>query len=146
MDFSSNADKFFIYAENIRSMVLLSKGRGIDVLILDLPTSPEPDHFGKDRTFGLHFKTLIERFERELARIAAEEQVPFVRTGSFERQDFWDHAHNTASGNRKIAASVAKALRESGVLSNRDAARATKPLAPAVSGESDVLPPEPWRR
>jgi lysophospholipase L1-like esterase len=131
MDFSSNADKFFIYAENIRSMILLSKGRGIDVLLVDLPTSPDPDHFGKDRTFGIRFKSLINRFEIELERIAAEEQVLFVRTGPFDRQDFWDHAHNTAAGNKKIAESVAKAVLALRMLRNGDAARAAEPIAPA---------------
>jgi len=131
MDFSSNADKFFVYAENIRSMILLSKGRGIDVLILDLPTSPDPDHFGKHRFVGIRFKELIKRLEAELERITEEERTTYVRTGPFDRKDFWDHVHNNASGNRKIAESAAKALLRSTVRGNTDSTRATERITPA---------------
>ncbi len=110
MDYSDNADKFFVYAENLRSMILLASGRGMEVLVLDLPTSPDPNHFGNDRRFGIRFKNLIERLEDEIERIVQEEQVALVRTGPFDREDFWDHVHNTASGNKKIAESGATAF------------------------------------
>ena len=126
MDFESNADKFFVYAENIRSMILLCKGRGIDVLILDLPVSPDPDHFGKHQTFGARFKELIKRLEMELERITEEEQTTFVRTGPFDRTDFWDHCHNTASGNRKIAENLATALLNSAARKNTHSSRAAE--------------------
>ena len=110
MDFSGNRDKFFVYGENIRSMILLCKGRGIDVIVLDLPTSPAPEHFGEDRTFGLRFKGLINRLEEELKRITGEEDVTYVITGPFRRHDFWDHCHNTADGNEKIAKRLAEKI------------------------------------
>ena len=112
MDFSSNENKFFVYSENIRSMILLCRGRGMDVLIVDLPTSPNPEHFGADKTFGINYKGLIIRFESEVKRIAAEERITFIKTGNFNQDDFWDHVHTTASGNRKIAKNVASALLE----------------------------------
>jgi len=110
MDYSANADKFFIYAENIRSMVLLCKGRNVRVVLADLPTSPNPIHFGRDRAFGPRFKSLIGRLETELKRVAKEENVALVKTGPFTNEDFWDHCHCTASGNRKVAEAVADEL------------------------------------
>lgn len=103
-------DRFFVYAENIRSMVLIGRGRGIGVVLVDLPTSPDPGHFHSERVFEARFKGLMKRFEVELLRIAGEEGVPFVRTGPFEPDDFWDHCHFTASGNRKAAMAVADTL------------------------------------
>jgi hypothetical protein len=97
MDFASNKSKFFVYGENIRSMVLLCKGRNIDVLILDLPTSPDPNHYGKNEKFGSRFRELIGRIELELKKVAKEEGIKFVNTGLFDRDDFLDHCHNTAS-------------------------------------------------
>ncbi len=110
MDYSANEDKFFVYAENIRSMILICKGRGIPVVLVDLPTSPDFSHFGDDRTFGPRFKNLIARLEQELERIANEEDVSFIRTGPFMNSDFWDHCHCTATGNQKVAQAVAEAL------------------------------------
>jgi lysophospholipase L1-like esterase len=110
MEFSGNADKFFVYAENIRSMILLTRGRGMDVLIVDLPVSQDPNHFGENGKFGAGFRKLIRRLELELENVTQEEQIPFVRTGPFESTDFWDHVHGTASGNRKVAEGVAEAL------------------------------------
>lgn len=113
MDYSGNKSKFFVYAENIRSMVLLCRGRNIHVALVDLPTSPNPIHFGGDKTFGPRFKNLIARLETELNRIAREEDVTFIRTGPFTNNDFWDHCHCTASGNQKVARAVAAALADS---------------------------------
>jgi lysophospholipase L1-like esterase len=110
MDFSSNESKFFIYAENIRSMILTCKGRGIRVIVLDLPTSPDLKHFGGDTGFGERFRSVIARLETELRRVTAEEGVPFIETGPLESDDFWDHCHNTAAGNRKIAQRIAATL------------------------------------
>lgn len=107
MDFSANEDRFFVYGENIRSMILLCKGRNMRVVLVDLPTSPDPAHFGKDRTFGPRFKNLIARLETELRRVAGEERIALVRTGPFKGEDFWDHCHCTAGGNRKVAEAVA---------------------------------------
>lgn len=110
MDYSSNDDKFFVYAENVRSMLLLCKGRGIDVILVDLPTSPNPLHFGRGRALGPRFKSLVHRLETEVKRIAREEAVTFVRTGPFSEGDFWDRCHCTPSGNLKIAEAVASAV------------------------------------
>jgi hypothetical protein len=110
MDFASNKSKFFVYGENIRSMVLLCKGRNIDVLILDLPTSPDPNHYGKNEKFGSRFRELIGRIELELKKVAKEEGIKFVNTGLFDRDDFLDHCHNTASGHKKIADRLADIL------------------------------------
>ncbi|NPU85850.1 MAG: hypothetical protein HPY65_15340 [Syntrophaceae bacterium] len=113
MDYSANEDRFFVYGENIRSMILLCRGRNIGVVLVDLPTSPDPAHFGKDRTFGPRFKNLITRLETELRRIAGEERITVVRTGPFTSEDFWDHCHCTAGGNRKVAEAVAGEVADS---------------------------------
>jgi len=110
MDFSANEDRFFVYAENIRSMILACKGRGIKVDVLDLPTSPDPRHYGADKTFGQRFRDLIARLEVELRRVTAEEGVPFIVTGPLDGTDFWDHCHNTAAGNRHIAQRISAVL------------------------------------
>jgi lysophospholipase L1-like esterase len=110
MDFSANRNRFFVYGENIRSMILLCKGRNIGVALVDLPTSPDPGHFGGNRTFGPRFKTLIAGLEGELVRVAGEEGAALIRTGPFTKDDFWDHCHCTASGNRKVAGAVAAYL------------------------------------
>lgn len=110
MDFSANEDRFFVYGENIRSMILLCRGRGIGVILVDLPTSPDPAHFGKDRTFGPRFRNLVARLETELRRVAGEERITVVATGPFQGEDFWDHCHCTAGGNRKVAEAVAEAV------------------------------------
>lgn len=112
MDFSANEDKLYIYAENIRSMILLCKGRNIKVFVLDLPTSPNPDHYGRSRPFGKRFRNLISRLEAELKRVTSEENVPFIITGPLEENDFTDHCHNTVSGNRKIAGRISEILAE----------------------------------
>jgi hypothetical protein len=110
VDYLANADKFFVYAENIRSMILLCKGRGIDVVLLDLPTSPNLSNFGTGHVFGARFKGLIQRLEAEGKRIANEQAVQYVSTGPFDANDFWDHCHCTASGNKKVAEAVAPAI------------------------------------
>ncbi|HVM97960.1 MAG TPA: hypothetical protein VMT89_16315 [Candidatus Acidoferrales bacterium] len=110
MDYSANADKFYIYAENIRSMILACKGRGIQVAVLDLPTSPDPQHYGHDKTFGQRFRELIARLEVELRRVTSEEGVPLITTGPLDAADFFDHCHNTASGNRRIAQRIYETL------------------------------------
>lgn len=107
MDFSANADRFDVYADNVRSMILLAKGRGIGVLVLDLPTSPDPRHYGR---FGEGFRALVSRLEQAARRVAAEENVPFIVTAPLDAADFLDHCHNTAAGNEKIARRVAAAL------------------------------------
>jgi lysophospholipase L1-like esterase len=110
MEYSANESKFFVYAENIRSMILLCKGRGIRVVLVDQPTSPDPSHFGSDKTFGPRFKNLIARLETELKRIATEENVSLIKTGPFTNNDFWDHCHCTAGGNKKVAQAIAVTL------------------------------------
>ena len=110
MDFSSNKTKFAIYGENIRSMILLCKGRGITPILLDLPTSPSAAHYGAERNFGLGFRKVILRLNAELERIAEEEMVSFVVTSPLNDVDFWDHCHNTESGNYKIAKILHHAL------------------------------------
>lgn len=110
MDYSSNKDKFSIFAENIRSMILLSKGREMKIFVLDLPTSPNNSHYGKDKAFGSRFRALIMRLEKELVRVTSEEKVPFINTGPLGKEDFLDHCHNTPKGNLKIATKVFQTL------------------------------------
>jgi len=148
MDISSNENKFFVFAENIRSMILLCRGRGMDVFIVDLPTSPNPDHFGKDRTFGIRYKDLIKRFESEEIRVAQEEEVTFIETGPFDHNDFWDHVHTTASGNRKIAESVAAVLLETiGACPSNGSRRVSSAghpdARPGDAGDADRIVEEP---
>lgn len=109
MDFSANAGKFAVYAENLRSMVLLARGRGIRVIFLDLPTSGNPAHYGQSASLGVGFRSLVRRLEEELRRVAREEGVPFVETGLADA-DFRDHCHTTVSGNRKIAERLEQAV------------------------------------
>ena len=66
LDFSSNASKFWIYGENIRSMILLCKGRGIQVFILDLPTPSDPKYYGRGRSSWKDFRKIIKRLEDKL--------------------------------------------------------------------------------
>ena len=40
-----------------------------------------------------------------------EEDVVLVETGPLDRDDFWDHCHNTVSGNRKIAERITREIR-----------------------------------
>jgi len=108
MDYSENESQFFVYGENIRSIILLCRGRGIVPVVLDLPTSPEDDHYGTER--GVGFRDLIRRLENELERITQEESVRYVVTGPLAAEDFWDHCHNTPGGNDKIAAQVESAV------------------------------------
>jgi hypothetical protein len=108
VDFFANKDKLYVYAENIRSMILLCKGRNIRVFVLDLPTSPDPSHYVG--IFGENFKKLIWLFERELKRVTSEENVSFIKTGPLDKTDFWDHAHNTESGNRNISKKICDVL------------------------------------
>ena len=106
-DFKENEDKFHVYGENIKSMIYLLRERGIKVYALDLPTSPDKSHYGRNKMFGVKYKKLIGRLESELRDVAEEEEVPFIATGPLlEKEDFWDHCHNTVSGNRKIAKSI----------------------------------------
>lgn len=110
LPWESNEKRFFLYAENVRSMILLTKGRGMAPFVLDLPTSPDDAHFGHDHVFGTRFRGLVARLEAEERRVAREEGVPFIQTGPFVASDFWDHCHGTAAGNLKIAQRVAAAL------------------------------------
>ena len=112
VDFSPNENKFYIYAENIRSMILLCRGRNIKVFVLDLPTSPDPNHYGRNKSFGKRFRNLIGRLESELKRVTFEEEVTFIITGPLDKNKFWDHCHNTASGNREIAIRIYDVLLE----------------------------------
>lgn len=113
MDFSTNENKFYIYAENIRSMILLCKGRNIRVFVLDLPTSPNLNHYGRGKPYGKRFRNLISRLESELKRVTSEEDVPFIITGPLDKDNFTDHCHTTTSGNRKIAKRIYDVLLES---------------------------------
>lgn len=110
MDYEANEDKLYVYAENIRSMILLLKHRGVRVFLLDMPTSPDPYHFGEDKAPREKFKALIAMLETEARSVAKEEDVPFLDTGPLLAGDFWDHCHNTASGNLKIAERVRNAI------------------------------------
>ncbi len=114
MDFSKNKDKFYIYAENIRSMILICKGRKIKVIVLNLPTSPDLNHYGSNKDFRMNFTNLIRRLEKELKRITSEEGVPFIVTSPLDSNDFYDHCHNTASGNSKIASKIYDTLLKAG--------------------------------
>ncbi len=109
MDYSSNEDKFYIYAENIRSMIVLCKARGIRIYLLDLPTSPNPKHYAGNNLFkSQKYRTLIKRFESEAARVAEEEGVSVIPTADvLESADFRDHCHTLISGNMKIARKIA---------------------------------------
>lgn len=109
MDFSANEAKLGAYAENIRSMILLARGRGIRVLLLDLPTSGNPAHYGEDMSFGVGFRQLVSRLEQELRRVAREEGTTLVETG-LQDADFRDQCHTTVSGNRRIAARLLDAM------------------------------------
>jgi hypothetical protein len=104
-----NRSKLWIYGENMRSVILLCRGRGIGVLILDLPTSPYPGHYRL--SFGPEFRAFAALLEGESRRIAREEHVRFVETGPYVNRNFVDHCHPSASGHRQIAARVLDALR-----------------------------------
>jgi hypothetical protein len=112
LDYAANENKFFVYKENIRSMIALCKIRGIDCIVVDLPTSPDPNHFGEGAVFGENYRRLIGRLEKELKSVCDEEQVTFVNTQPLLGEDFWDHCHNTPSGNTKIATRIAESMRE----------------------------------
>lgn len=110
MDITGNEQKFYVYGEHIRSMIALCQIRGIECVVVDLPTSGDPNHYGSNAVFGERYRELIARLEQELKSVCAEEGVPFVRTTPLLDADFWDHCHNTPSGNRKIAARIAKQI------------------------------------
>ena len=84
-------------------MILLARERGIKVFVLDLPTSPDSNHYGEKKMFGEGYRDLIVRLERELKRVTSEESVPFIESGPLDKNDFYDHCHNTSSGHQKIA-------------------------------------------
>ncbi|MFQ5646115.1 MAG: SGNH/GDSL hydrolase family protein [bacterium] len=118
MDFSSNKDKFYIYGENIRSMILLCKGRNIKVFILDLPPNPDPKTDSQWK-YGRKYKNLIRHLDKELKRITAEEKVPFVETIPFlKKEDYTDYCHTRESGHRKIADKLFDALIRNKVLAS----------------------------
>lgn len=124
MDYSANVDRFFVYRENIRSMILLCRGRNIGVIILDLPTPPGPVTSRVDGPASEGFASLMRRLEQELAQVTDEEGVPFVRTGPFDAGDFFDDCHNTPAGHEKIARKAAEAL--FGVMNERQTRNAKR--------------------
>jgi len=106
-DFSSNESRFYVYKENIRSMILLCKGRNIPIYVLDLPTNPTMDQ----KIIFPAYREAVRRLEKELQAVTQEERVPFVRNMSLTDKDFWDHCHNTFVGNQKIASAIFENIR-----------------------------------
>jgi len=105
--FEGNRDKISVYSENIRSMVLLCKGRGIRPYLLDLPASIWTESYRHLTQIVMKdFTEIIAAFEDELEKIAREENVVFIRTGPFEKNDFLDDCHLTPSGNLKVARKI----------------------------------------
>lgn len=103
MDCSANRDKLFLFGENVRSMILLCRGRGIKVYVVDLPTSPDPAHFEQGKGIPPRFRDVVSLLDGELKRVTSEEKVPLVRSGPLGAGDFLDYCHNTPAGYRKIA-------------------------------------------
>ena len=100
-DYEQHRDKLYIYAENVRSMIVLARSRGARVAVLDLPTSPHGGHFAP--ALKARYRALFALLEGEARRVAGEESVPFVQTGPMLARHFLDHCHNTPSGHRWIA-------------------------------------------
>ncbi len=110
MDMAPNRDRLPVYAENVRSMILLCRGRGVRVVLADLPTASEEDLLWRGPESGRRFREVIAALEIELRRVAREEGVTLVATGLGADGDFSDHCHTTLQGNRKVADALCDAL------------------------------------
>ncbi len=111
-DFSSNSNRFGIYAENIRSMIALCRVRGITPYVLDLPVSQKPEHYRSTEGFRNNYGRLMAEFEEECRRICREEGIEFIETKPLPGDVFADHCHLLPKGNDHVARIVAKALRQ----------------------------------
>lgn len=103
-DFMANADKLFLYLENIKSIIYMCKARGVDIIVLDLPIAPM-----SVKGLPSQYREFINYMNTHLKQAVISTATPFIETKPYlTADDFTDHCHLKPSGGEKIADLIIK--------------------------------------
>lgn len=102
------------YDSNIETFIFMVQSRGAKPILLGLPFTNRL--LGPKHPFTNH---ILPAMNASLKRIALAKGVPLIELPKMDNADFIDSVHSSLEGNRKIGLTVAKALCEKRLKSNR---------------------------